>query len=164
VVTSSFFFVDIGEDRPQIEVPVPSARMAESIVNDFAGAQIGTRDGARPGLGWLPGNISRTDLLTKHAGTLKELRNVQERWFLNLIKLADDDWTRYHKHHVISDTQRFAAKALGYTGREWLVDPLSMSSQNCPACTTPIVPGTIICPNCRVVLDAEKAKGFVFAK
>ena len=163
VVGQSVHHIDVGEDRPQLEMPIASAEMARSIVEDFIAAQIAVTETARPGLSWMRGEVTLQELKTKQAPLLASLKFTQKSWYLALVKIADDDWQRYHKHSVISDIQRSAARDLGYVDKDWLIVPELLASASCPACGTPIVPTIVVCPNCRCIIDPKKYKELTFA-
>ena len=76
-----------------------------------------------------------------------------------MIKEADDHWTKFRQHRMISDPQREAARRLGFT-REWLIR--EVSNTRCPACTTFNSPDAIVCVNCKCVLQPDKVKGLQF--
>jgi RNase P subunit RPR2 len=81
---------------------------------------------------------------------------VQENWFTELIKLADDDWNKTHQHKMITDDQRYACKALGMK-RDWMVEiPKEVRLTICPACMKDFPTGAIVCQNCRFIIDVEK--------
>jgi len=163
VVGQSVHYVYVGDDRPQLEIAIPAADMAKSIVDDFVNAQIAVTEYARPGVGWLRGEVTLSELKTKHVSFLSNLRQLHKAWYLELVKMADDDWQRYRKHVVISDLQRLAARDLGYTDREWTIDPEKLASFSCPACGTSVIPGVAVCPSCRCIIDQEKYKKLTFA-
>ena len=166
VVGQSTYYVDVGEDRPQLTVHKQSAEIARSIVEDFITAQLGIDDekGIRPGLAWVRGEFSLLTLKAKHSKLLADLRSSHKAWNMELVKLADDDWQRYHKHTVISDIQRIAARQLGYADRDWLIVEEQLKSSNCPGCGTPVVPTIVVCPSCRCILDKVKYDQMAFAK
>jgi len=163
VVGQSVHHVDVGEGRPQIEIATPSHEMAKSIVDDFINAQIAISEGAQPGVAWLRGAITLSELKTKHVSLLLQLKTTQKAWYLSLVKMADDDWQRYHKHSVISDIERLAARDLGYTERPWLIVTEQLPSSSCSACGTPISTAVIVCPSCRCILKPDEYKKLTFA-
>jgi len=163
VVGQSVHHIDVGEDRPQLEMAITSSEIARSIVDDFIAAQIATTEDAKPGLTWLRGEITLAELKTKHMPILAALKAAQKMWYLALVKMADDDWQRYRKHSVISDVERFAARDLGYTNKEWLIIPSLLTSVSCPACATAIATTVIVCPSCRCIVKPEEYKKLTFA-
>ena len=163
VVGQSVHHIDVGEDRPQLEMPIASAEMARSIVEDFIAAQIAVTENAKPGLTWFRGEVTPLELKTKQAPLIASLKATQRAWYLELVKMADDDWQRYHKHTVISDIERMAARDLGYVDKAWLIVPEQLMTSSCPACGTAIVPTVVVCPNCRCIIDAKRYKELNFA-
>lgn len=164
VVGQSVHYVDVGEGRPQLEIAVPAADIARSLVDDFVAAQIAVTDNARPGLTWLRGEITLVELKSKHVQLLIKLRAAQKAWYLELVKMADDDWQRYHKHSVVSDLERIAARSLGYVDRDWLIVPEQLATAKCPACGTPIAETVVVCPSCRCIVRPEEYNKLQFAK
>lgn len=164
VVGQSIHYVDVGEDRPQLTVTTPSFEVARSIVEDFVAAQLAVTDEIRPGVAWVRGVVTPLELKTKHKDLVVKLKEQHKAWYLELVKLADDDWQRYHKHTVISELQRTAAQSLGYSNREWLIIPAQLQSSTCPACGTSIVPTVVVCPSCRCIIDKTKYDQMAFAK
>jgi hypothetical protein len=153
------------EGQKPIEARLPAEEIAAAIVNDFIHAHLGTDEGAHPGLFWLEGNVSSTDVLVKHAEKLAAASQAQKNWFVNLVKIADDDWVKGNKKHIfISDIQRIAAKSLGLE-REWIIKipEKVIKLMACPACTTQINSEAVICPSCRAVINAKKYKELQFA-
>ena len=168
-IGQSVHYVDVGEDRPMLQVTYPSIEIARSIVEDFIRAQLAVSDDGtvRPGLTWLRGSVSTLDLKSKHAPILKTLQAQHHAWLTELVKLADDDWEKYHKHTVVSELQRIAARCLGFTGKEkeYLLDFIpEAKSESCPACGSQVSGGIIVCPFCRCILDKEKYSQLAFAK
>jgi hypothetical protein len=143
-----------------------SDEVARSIVEDFLTSQLGCSDGVHPGLFYVVGEYTAKEIVEKFSDELNQSKTVQQRWFIEICKIADNDWNRHHQHNVISDFQRKAAELLGYRkeDHEWMAPSLVMSSQRCPACNISVSAGVIVCPNCRCVLDKEKYKTFEFAK
>jgi hypothetical protein len=165
VVGQSVHYVDVGENRPQVEVISNSMEIARSIVDDFISAQLAIDvDGsAQPGLTWVRGAVVPIELKTKHADVVTRLRASQREWYMRLVQMADDDWEKYKRHTAVSDIQRYAAVDLGYTDKDWLILPEKLMSVKCPACKSSNVPDTIVCPVCRCILDKEKYQKLTFA-
>jgi hypothetical protein len=166
-VTNASFFVYIDMDRGSMKVNVPSEELAQSIVRDLITAQIAINLSddapATPGLFWVPGKISKEEIVKNHSVILKQARDAQRNWFNNLVKMADDDWSKYRQHKTISDTQRHALRALGLT-RDWDIDIEKLSSaKSCPACMNKVPDGAAICPFCKCMLNEKAASVLKFA-
>jgi hypothetical protein len=163
-VQDSVFHVYLDMDRGSMTVPVPALKVAESIVADFKSAKLVTSPGeAEPGIFAVNGHVTQKEVETKYAEELKEQRRVQHNWFSALVHQADDDWSRYKQHRMISDTQRFAAKLLGLD-REWNLTTIIENIGKCPACTSVVPASAVVCPACRCILNAEAYKKLTFAK
>lgn len=151
----TYTYIPLSKNKHVMTV-IPAIEVAASICMDFRIACLGYQEFAYPGLGWISGKVNKAP-----EDLVRSLNEAQNAWFMSLVKLADDDWARNKQQKAISDIQRFAAKALNLR-REW-VDVLVVN-QNCPACGSQIRPEAFVCPNCRVIIDPEKAKMFTFMK
>lgn len=160
VIDNAVHYVYLDETRGSLQVRVPSYEIAASIVNDYCGSQLAVEVDGKPGIFWVTGEVAAKDVKTKYPRELMQARELQKRWFLALVKIADDDWARYHQHKSISDFQRYAARSLNLD-REWLLAPETIAQ--CPACKNNVPVGAIVCPNCRCVIDKEAHKTLVFA-
>lgn len=157
--------VYIDETRGSLPVRDASDEVARSIVEDFKDSQLGISDGCHPGIFWVPGSWDAVRVVKELPAELLAASLAQKRWFIEITKIADNDWNRYHQHNVISDFQRKAAELLGYTkeAHEWMAPSLILASQRCPACNTSVSAGIVVCPNCRCVLDKKRYEEFEFA-
>jgi hypothetical protein len=158
-------FVYLDESRGTLRVPDPSDQVARSICEDYIESQLGVDDDARPALFWVPEDVSAEEIKEKMKIEIARYLLKQKQWFTNVCMLADNDWNRYHQHNVISAFQRQCAKFIGLkqSEHEWMSPLTTMESNACPACGTSVAKGVIICPNCKLILDKEKAKEFEFA-
>ena len=143
---------------------IEAAELARAICDDKRKTMFGANADRNvfPGLAWLPMAVTLVDLKTKHGDLLRKIRTEQMNWIKFLVELADDDWTRYHQHRFINDLQRFACDKLGLQ-REWntiFVDTLVQ----CPSCFTHIDPRSIICKNCRFVVNRKEYDKLAYAK
>lgn len=157
--------VYIDETRGSLGVRDASDEVARSIVEDFMAAQLGISDGCHPGIFWVVGSWTPSEVTKEFNKELLQAKLAQKRWFIEICKIGDNDWNRYHQHNVISDFQRKAAELLGYTreSHEWMAPSLVMGSQRCPACASAVAKDITICPNCRCILDKAKYEALDFA-
>lgn len=150
------FYVYLDLDRGSFPVRASSEQVATSIINDYINAQIAVSDDCYPGLFLIPGKVSKQMALK--SDLLPQARDVQIRWYHALVKMADDDWSRYHQHRVITDIERQAAKALQLE-REWLIvtpDRVNRADQVvCLVCRSQLQPETILCPQCNFIVNPE---------
>jgi len=151
--------VYVGDGRSLVQTD-DSEIVANSIVNDFVSAQLVHESGAKPALFVLEGKVSAEDVKHRHKPALDSALAMQKVWFWKLVQLADDDWQKYRQHKMITDIQKFAAKALGLK-KDWLYSVTD--TQSCPGCGSTVLANIAICPNCRAVLDSDKAKTLQFA-
>lgn len=176
-VDQSIYYQYVGEGRGEygeiqgkptrsyIMREINANTMAQSIVNDFLDGQISRTPGlAEPGIFWLPGNVILPTILDKFSNLVKDALERQHNWFVALVTDADDGWEKHRQHKLITDTQRMAAIQLKMD-RPWLLKLKQESDKvRCFACRVEIMKDSIICPNCKAVLDLEKYKTVQFAK
>ena len=159
-VYNATHYVYLDESRGMLQVKDPSDVVARAIVNDYCTSQLGTTDEVGPALWWVDEHIAWEDVLNHQKHVIPEKRARQHGWFVNLAKMADDDWTRYHKHVVISDFQRKVATLLGLNpeDHEWMM-PLAMQegqTRPCPFCKTSMPLNAVICTACNEVIDYKR--------
>lgn len=133
--------------------------VSKAIVNDYNIAQLEADTTAHPAVFWIFGKISATALLTdeKYKDTIAEAKQRQNKWFMRLIKRADDDWNKYKQHRMITDIQRYAAQNMGMTNKEWFHSPEPEEFVKCPACRSMVEITSAICHNCKFVVNKERA-------
>lgn len=141
-----------------IKVPVPAFELAKSIISDYVVALLGAAPpDSVPGLIPIEGEYTIKEAGIKFLKEIMMARKCQNRWFSNLIDIADDTWSKSKSPVGISDLQRVAVKALGYN-REWL-NPIPLNPDQivkCPFCQNVINPGAIKCLSCGEILDKKK--------
>jgi hypothetical protein len=164
-IGTCYHFLYMDETRGSIRVPNPSDQVARAIVEDYITSQLSIDDEARPALFWVPERMTIEEIQNKFKIEIMRHLLKQKKWFLNVAMLADNDWSRYHQHNVISSFQRKCADYIGWKAseHEWMSPLTTMESSACPACGMTYAKGIVICPNCKLILDKEKAKDFEFA-
>ena len=165
VISDSVYHVEIDENRT-ITVKCPSEDIAKSVVDDYVTSNLAYSidEDAAPGMFWKSGSLDLGTIMSKYSDDLKLANERQVRWFKKLVQIADDDWEKTRQHKFISDMQRYAAKALGLE-RPWII----VSDQDagiikCIACSSSISKDAIVCPQCKMILNAEKYKTLKFAE
>lgn len=160
--------VYIDETRGSLSVRDGSDEVARSLVEDFINSQLEVGEGCYPGLFWIPGELSISEVKVRYQEEWNRIRLAHRQWLLAITKLADRDWKRYQNPMVVSDFQREAGRILGLKEAEhgWMGAQIedARPMTECPACGMKINLGLAICPNCKVILDADKAKELTFAK
>lgn len=166
-IGSSSWFKEIDLDQPLLEIPISSIIVADSIVNDYCNGLLGCNMGtSMPGIFFIPGDINITKLLKDHQALLDKARERQNTWYLSLTKQADSLWARTNGNPLaIDDVMRLAARELKLD-KPWLRDFQLAQMIACVACGNLRNPVYPICPHCKTVVDAEKAKelNLTFAK
>lgn len=152
-VSTCGHFVYLDESRGSLRVPDPSDLVARSICEDYIESQLCIDDEARPALFWVPDEVTAEQVLDQFKVEIVRRLLSQKKWFLNICKLADNDWSRYHQHNVISDMQRKCATFIGWTkeAHEWMEPHITMDSITCPYCGVSVSRSIPLCPNGHVV-------------
>jgi hypothetical protein len=161
VIGPASWWREVNENEPLLEIPTPSAVLAESIVRDAVAGMLGC-DNVRtmPGLFWLPHDVSVEELKSKYLNHLLKARENQHRYFQKLVELADSFWARTNGNPLaIHHDAKIAAQALGMD-REWVTATAQFAPQvvRCVACGSMRNPDYPVCPVCKAVVDVEKAK------
>ena len=121
------YFIYLDGDRGSIAAYKAGEEVAASIVRDYIDSKFSVAPEYHPGIGWVPGEYEmqerdeKTGLFgakgydkvrfkTEHQDVLDTLNKLQNLWFAEIVKIADDAWERHHAHRAISDEQRLAAK------------------------------------------------------
>lgn len=136
---------------PPMKLTHSPKEVARSIVNDLIEGQLGLDSDAMPGLFWVEGHWSSEEIVFKHYNKLEEADNRQTKWFSVLVRIADDDWSKYKQHKFVSDLQRYAARAMGLQ-REWLTAVIDEINIQCPLCKGFVRPDAIVHSECGFVM------------
>ncbi len=148
-----------GGEMPPFRAIETAEKLAEGIAKCYNESQFGYEEGCHSALFSVPGEFnSGKEILTRFPEKVKAAREIQNRWFMRLIQMADDDWGRNHRHKTITDIQRFAARMMGKTDKPWYVSPEPVPMMKCPACSTLVESEAIVCKTCRAILNPEEAK------
>jgi len=150
IIEDSFYFKpDI--DGHQDMVIVPSYQIAMSVVQMHLSSQLAFKLGQHPALFAVPHVVVREDDLKNYKDKIAEMLAAQKAWFIALVRMGDDDWQVSHRHNMISDTQRMAARELGLE-RPWLETFSTieeLQETKCPFCGTGLLNvDAPICPTC----------------
>lgn len=158
-------FVYLDEARGSLPVRNPPDWVAKSVVDDFISAQLRISEVAKPGLFFVAGKWSSVEIQAKFKVQLEQAWIMQQNWMMEVCKLADDDWNKFHQHNVVSDTQRKFAQMLGWRveEHEWMSPRTTLQSTMCPSCGKLAPLNAVVCQECKCILDAEKYKELKFA-
>lgn len=152
------FYMKPGLEGTSDKIEVSSKEIAESLVRQYTTSQVSFAPDSKPALIAIPEELSIPDMLKKYSGVIQAHKVFQKNWFMRLVKIADDDWIISHRHGVISDLQRSAARELNFN-RDWLIEiPDDLGSKpECPACGFELLKKDApVCPNCKTVINAAK--------
>jgi hypothetical protein len=166
-VGPSSWWRELTLEEPLLEIPVSAILIAESIVRDYCNGLVECdMHENMPGIFFLPGTISVKQLQNDHKPILDNAARKQKNWYLKLVEQADLLWARTSGNPLaISDDMRIAARALGLE-KDWMKNYTQTSFVKCKACGMMNNEQVVVCPNCKVILDAEKFKnlGLAFAR
>lgn len=166
IVGPSSWWKELPEEQPLLEIPSSSIQVADSVVRDYCIGILESNMGdCMPGLFYIPGSLSVREILDKHKQRLDDAKAKQDTWFHALVKAGDVLWARSNGNPLaVSDDMRMAAKTLGIT-KDWMVNMDNTEMVKCKACGVLVNSAVVVCPNCKVVLDAVKFKelGLSFA-
>jgi len=165
-VGPSSWWKDVGLDQPLLEIPVSAINIAASIINDYINGILECdMDTCKPGVFFVEGNLTAKEVKEKRKSELDLAAAKQRNWYESLVRLADIQWARTNGNPLsIADEMRIACTAIG-ASREWMSIQESAELVRCKACTNLVNKAALICPNCKVVLDAKRfeAAGMKFA-
>jgi hypothetical protein len=159
-VGDSVYYQETKNDQ-QTQVRVAYDTVAESIVGDFQRGHIGRiPDVAEPGVFWIPGQyVDEQSIRNLFGPTILKAEQMQLKWFEELVKIADDTWSRTNRHSSVSHLQRMAAQRLAIS-RPWVLRT-GESDNTCPYCKSEVPFGAIKCPTCREVIDMPRYREMV---
>lgn len=143
-------------DGESVHLPVSSEELARSIVNDLIVSIPGFDPvtDSKPALFFVEGAKSVTDIKEDYKPELSKALESQVRWFKILVRQAEDEWSAYHQHRMISDQQRYAAAYLGLE-REWAKEDNAILTK-CPACMTLIEEAALVCRACSTIIKLKE--------
>lgn len=165
IIKGAVYTRDDDADKPLQEIPVSSIQVCESLIRDYCVGLLGATVGsAQPGMFFVPGEITVKDVKTKFTADLVKAKERQDKWFENLVMIADSLWARGNQNPLmIWDEMRLAARTLGVT-REWLSNYTPQELVKCFACGSMRNPLYPICPSCKNVdMTHERAKDIKIA-
>jgi len=157
----SNLYVRDGKTYP---ITHPAEEVANALIEDYVSAMLQTSEDARPAIFWVMGHLKPEEVLAKHKAEIEAVKYKQGKWFMALIRLADDDWERTHQHKMITDIQRHAARSMGLLTKPWMQNIEPEEFVRCAACSTLVNVEAAICPNCKFVTNPAKAKELGLAK
>ena len=168
VVGSSSWWKETDIDQPQLEIPVSSIQIADSIVRDYCNGILACNSiDAMPGLFYVPGEHDSVSIMKNYLGELNKALQKQKTWYGILVKLADSLWARSTGNpQAISDDMRMAAKELNIQGtKDWMKDHQMVDMVRCKACGALKNPLYPVCASCHFPdPDHPLTKGLMEAK
>ena len=172
VIGSSSYFKEIDPDQPMLEVVQFSSDVAKAVIDDYCQAKLAVkRSEMSPGLFWIHGGYNKTTILKYQSepaegemigksfkDLLAEAQKKQRSWFIELVKLGDINFSTSNGHPMsVSDEMRMACKELGFD-RPWMGLVKDITKEPCRACGWLIDPAYPVCPNCKNVINHDRAK------
>jgi len=157
-VGPSSWWRELDEQQPLLEIPVSSIQIAESIVVDYCNGLLASNmSDCMPGLFIVPGAVDSDKVKKDYKGLLDKARDNQNRWYRELVKIADNLWSRTNGNPLaIGDDMRLAAQELRIEDKPWMQDFKTMTLVNCPACGQLRNNSFPVCANCKTILDKKR--------
>jgi hypothetical protein len=154
--------IPLTDDKtPPMKVTDTSEKIAQSIIADYISSCLAIsydprEDGtlAIPGLFWLEGAKYPNQIEKEHSQKINQATRNTMAWFENLVKMADDDWSKTHQYKTITDIQRKACSFLNLE-REWNYDVFKNQLTLCWSCKASVHPDAITCSTCRAILNND---------
>jgi hypothetical protein len=151
-------------DSKTFPFTIPAEDIAKDIVESYLTAQYeyfpGDTDNppTHPALFWVVGEFKASEIKTRFPEECKKAINAQHNWYRKLVKIADDTWAKNKQNRLITDTQRHAAKVLGFK-REWIEYSAPVIELNdCPYCGAKVNKVVALCHNCKNIINTEAAE------
>ena len=137
-----------------INRPMLSREIAEAIVRDEIHSCINITAGhAQPAIAFFSGRFSKAEIVLSRHKELEDIREMQKRWFMELVRQADIDYAQMKSPGVVSELQRKAAYALNLRNKPWDIVAEVENVTACPMCQSIVSPKAIICTSCKYVLN-----------
>lgn len=166
VVGPSSWWREFDEEQPLLEITNHSLQIADSVVRDYCNGVIGySPDDASPGLFYLNGEFTINEARKDYRSSFERAREMQDKWFKALIKMADSLWARSNGNPLaISDDMRMAAVQTGQTVKDWMKDFRMNEMVRCLACGNLKNPEYPVCSTCHSIDTSHpKAKDIKFS-
>lgn len=154
----SIFYIDA--DRGSLPLHRPADYVAQDIVRHYRTGQIFTLPedaegiGGYPAVAYFDGKHDSESIEAMFPEELRKLKQEQDKWYVNLIKVGDDIWQLNRQHRAISDLQRKVAKIMGLK-REWAEKPDPSAMVECMFCTSLISKRAVVCPICHNTVSPD---------
>ena len=163
IVREGIFHVYLDEFRGMMTIKTPAITVAESIVRDFMDSQYMASADARPALWHLPGEWTIDEILatSEQRNRLVTENRIQLEWFKRLIIVADDEWSKFHQHRMITEVQKVAATRLRLN-REWAIEYTPENNIDCPACGILINRKVAVCKECGCIINKDLYNSLTF--
>lgn len=164
VVGASSWWRDFDPEQPLLEIPVGAPLVAASIVEDYVQGMFGCDMGEkRPGLFYVVGDVSVSELKSKHKAVYEQAVTRQKNWYNELISRADIQWARTNGNPLsISYHSRLASKEM-QVERAWAGESSKLDLTPCPACGNLRNAAFPVCTSCKTIVDVAKYKSLGLA-
>jgi hypothetical protein len=162
-VKEGMFHVYLDEYRGMLTIRTAALTIAESVVRDFLDGQYLLSAEARPAIWVVPGEWTVSELFVdkEQKDRLLVENALQLEWFKRLIFIADDEWSKFHQHRMITEVQRIAAARLKFN-REWALEFKPENISDCPGCGSTINKKVAVCRECGCIINMDIYKTLQF--
>ena len=156
IVREGIFHVYLDEFRGMMTIKTPALTVAESVVRDFMDSQYMAGDDARPAFWSIPGAWTVAEIYStqEQKDRLTRENSLQLKWFERLIMVADDEWSKFHQHRMITEVQKIAATRLKLN-REWAIEYTPENNTDCPGCGALISKKVAVCRECGCIINMK---------
>lgn len=163
IVQEGIFHVYLDEYRGMMTIRTPAITVAESVVRDFMDGQYMLSAESRPAIWTLPGEWTTEEIQADkdQKERLQTENTLQLEWFRRLILVADDEWSKFHQHRMLTEVQRVAARRLRLV-REWALDPKPEDIIDCPGCGVVVNKRVAVCRECGCIINEDLYKNLKF--
>jgi len=155
VLGEATYPIYMGEGRSMTNREL-AITVAEQIMNQYVGAQLGLGEDCQPGVFFVVGAYLPGDIPNRFPAELEKANRQQRNWFSKLVNEGDDCWNKFHRSAAISELQRKACTWLGIQ-RDWNIDVARVINK-CIACKGDLPDGAIVCMNCRTIINQKAYK------
>lgn len=111
-------------------------------------------DVAQPAIFWIDGYVNKEEVILKHYEKVKSAREMQRKWFIELVNEADKDYAKLRSPAAVSELQKKAARFLGLK-KDWDIETVIEQIAQCPSCLATVHPEAKMCQTCRYILDKK---------
>ena len=160
VVGPSSWWTEVDPYQPLLEIPTGAIQIANSVVQDYCQGLLAYSAGERePGIFYLQGDVPLPKMIAEYKVVFDKVVAMQKAWYAALVDIADALWARSNGNPMsLSLDMKQAALFLGMEHKDWMQNHQRIDLIRCVACGNMISNAVVVCPNCKVIVNAARAK------